>query len=243
MSEARSVLLVDHAGGGLGDVALRLIRLGIDAYFAQDPEEGWLLAQQEAEQVRVVLVSPAVDPRGIERIMACLDSRAPQQPRTVVVVGERPDDATRDRLKQVGAEKALWGAYDESSLRMLVSDAMASGHRGGDTRRSPRLPTTLLARAFRGMRRKDGIVYSLSRHGAFLEMPYPFEAATPVTLEIEMPKGTLLLRGEVVTSREAGQDGKADLPAGMGVNFLDPDEKTLERLGRFLQELEGRFAL
>ena len=38
-TEARFVLVVDDADRSLGEVALKLIRLGIDCFYAPDPQE------------------------------------------------------------------------------------------------------------------------------------------------------------------------------------------------------------
>ena len=53
MAQSQCVLVIDDEDTTLGAVALRMIRLGIDAFYAKDPSEAMLLAQQESERVRV----------------------------------------------------------------------------------------------------------------------------------------------------------------------------------------------
>jgi hypothetical protein len=242
MADARCALIVDDGDGGLGEVALRLIRLGIDVFYAKERGEGWLLAQQEAERIGALLVSPGVDCDGIDAIVDCLRSKAAGVSRTVVVIGPRADEATRVRLRASGVDWALWEPYDESALRMVVANAMTPKYEE-NSRKSPRLPTTLLARAFKGIRRKDGIVYTLSMDGAFLETAYPFDVGTRLTVEIELGGESLMAKADVIYSRSSNDSGKPGQPPGMGLAFRELDAASRTRLNRFLQEQEGRFAV
>jgi len=242
MSSVKSALVVDDAKGGLGQVALRLIRLGIDSYYAKDVVEAWLLAQQEADSIRVLLVSPGADRDGIARILALLRGHASALPRSVVAIGPCPDEATRAGLRDTGVEWALWEPYDESALRMALASAMAPPLEG-EPRRAERLPTTLLGRAFKGLHRRDGIVCSLSTDGAFLEMPHPYEEGTRITLEIDVEGVSLVTKAEVRYTRERGAADASEHPAGMGVAFRDIAPDARDRLARFLAEQTRRFGV
>jgi hypothetical protein len=244
MSEARSALVVGDAQGALGELALRLIRLGIDSFYAVDPAEAWLLAQQEAPRIGVLLFPPDIDPKGLAALLEVLSAKAPGVARALVAVGACPDEAVRERLRGAGVAWALWEPWDESALRMVLSAALSARPRPeGEPRRSPRLPTTLLARAYKGLQRKDAIVCSLSLGGAFLELPYPFEQGTQLTLEVEVGEGSIVVKAEVVYVREAGEGGRPEQPCGMGVAFRDLAPADTERLERQLAEQERRFVL
>jgi len=242
MSSVKSALVVDDAKGGLGQVALRLIRLGIDSYYAKDVVEAWLLAQQEADSIRVLLVAPGADQDGIARILALLRGHASALPRSVVAIGPCPDEATRAGLRDTGVEWALWEPYDESALRMVLASAMAPALEG-EPRRAERLPTTLLGRAFKGLHRRDGLVCSLSTDGAFLEMPHPYEEGTRITLEIDVEGVSLVTKAEVRYTRERGGAGASEHPAGMGVAFREIAPDARDRLARFLAEQTRRFGV
>jgi len=242
MSSVKSALVVDDAKGGLGQVALRLIRLGIDSYYAKDVVEAWLLAQQEADSIRVLLIAPGADRNGIARILALLRGHASAVPRSVVAIGPSPDEATRAGLRDTGVEWALWEPYDESALRMVLANAMAPA-REGDTRRAERLPTTLLGRAFKGLHRRDGVVCSLSTDGAFLEMPHPYEEGTRITLEIDVEGVSLVTKAEVRYTLERGGADASEYPAGMGLAFREMAPDARERLARFLAEQQRRFGV
>lgn len=242
MSGARSALVVDDAKAGLGQVALRLIRLGIDSYYAKDAVEAWLLAQQEAEHIRVLLVAPGAERSGIARILALLRGHASAVPRSVVAIGPRPDETTRAGLRDIGVEWALWEPYDDSALRMVLAIAMAPAFEG-EPRRAERLPTTLLGRAFKGLHRKDGVVCSLSIEGAFLEMPRPYEEGTQITLEIDVEGESIVTKAEVRYTRDRGGAGACEYPAGMGVAFREIAPDARDRLARYLTEQTRRFGV
>jgi hypothetical protein len=242
MSEVRSALVVDDAKGGLGQVALRLIRLGIASFYAKDVVEAWLLAQQEAEQIRVLLLAPGADHGGVARILALLRGHASAAARSVVAIGPCPDEATRAGLRELGVEWALWEPWDESALRMVLANAMAPAL-AGETRRAQRLPTTLLGRAFKGLHRKDGVVCSLSTDGAFLEMPHPYEEGTRITLEIDIEGVSVVTKAEVRYTLERGGARGAEHPAGMGVAFQEVSPDSRDRLARYLAEQTRRFGV
>jgi len=242
MSGIRSALVVDDTKGGLGQVALRLIRLGIDSFYAKDVVEAWLLAQQEAGSIRVLLVAPGADQNGIARILALLRGHVSGVPRGVVAIGPCPDETTRSGLREIGVEWALWEPYDDSALRMVLAGAMAPPQ-VGETRRAQRLPTTLLGRAFKGLHRKDGVVCSLSTDGAFLEMPHPYEEGTCITLEIDVEGVSIVTKAEVRYILERGGAGASENPAGMGVAFREIAPEARDRLARFLAEQIRRFGV
>jgi hypothetical protein len=233
---------MDDAKAGLGQVALRLIRIGIAAYYAKDPVEAWLLAQQEIGSIRVLLVSPGADLGGIVRILALLRGHTPGAPRSAVAIGPCPDEATRAALRKTGVEWALWEPYDESALRMVLSNAMAPVF-AGEPRRAERLPTTLLGRAFKGVLRKDGVVCSLSTDGAFLEMPHPYEEGTRITLEIDIEGVSIVAKADVRYTIERGGTGLSEYPAGMGVAFREIASDSRDRLARYLAEQKRRFGV
>jgi hypothetical protein len=241
-AEAASVLVIDDpAWGGLGEVALRLIRLGVDSFYAPEPGEAWLLAKQEASRIRLLLLAPSVSLRDLDAVRNELAELEPDLPRSCLVVGPRPEDARREELRKAGIYWALWEPWDESALRMALVGAMAALPESSSTRRFERFPTTLLGRAFKGVHRQDVLVSSLSEGGAFLETPHPFETGTRLTLEIEGTGGSIVTKAEVVFQGEPG-DGKDRCgQTGMGVSFGELKESARERLDQTLAEHQRRF--
>jgi hypothetical protein len=240
MQSALCVLIVDDEPNGLGEIALRILRLGIDVFYAKDRGEAWLLAQQEAPRIGAVLFPPSLDFAEVEAVVKALRTHAPQVDRTLVVIGRRPDDAARQRLRDRGVEWALWEPHDESGLRSVVSAAMGPRYEG-EPRKAPRLPTTLLGRAFLGAKRRDAIVATLSTAGAFLEMPSPFPEESQITLEIALPEGSVVGKARVVHTRYPEEAASGHHPGGMGVEFLSPAPEAVERIRLFLKGIEEHF--
>jgi len=158
-------------------------------------------------------------------------------------MGDRPDDATRERLRAGGVERALWEPFDESALRSIVSDSMVCQGAIRGERKDARIPTTLLGRAFIGAKRKDAIVSTLSTGGAFLEIPSPFPEGSQMSLEIALPDGSVNVRAQVVNARYPGSDGASQQPCGMGVEFLNLAGADEERVRAFLKEIGERFCV
>jgi hypothetical protein len=241
MQDVPCTLIIDDDENSLGDVALRLLRLRIDVFYAKGGREAWLLAQQEAERIRAIVFPPSVDFDEIVAAVDCLRSRILEAPLSLVVIGRRPDETVRERLRAGGVEWALWEPFDESSLRSIVSSATAPKYEGTQ-RKESRLPTTLLGRIFVGIRRKDAIVATLSLAGAFLETPSPLPEESPISLEISLPDGPLLVKGRVAYARYPSGDAPHHA-SGMGVEFSHLTPQAEERLRRFLDEIGDRFTL
>ena len=159
-----------------------------------------------------------------------------------MVIGQRPDDDTREGLRNCGVQWALWEPYDESALRSVVSAAMSGGF-GESSRREPRLPTTLLGRAFMGIHRKDVILYTLSSKGAFLETPSPYLQGSKITIEVALPDDSFVAKANVVYSKDAREAGAAAQPNGMGIEFSKLDPRCQVKLEKFLEEQKDRFAV
>jgi hypothetical protein len=242
MPDSPCALIVDDDQNTLGDIALRLLRLRIDLFYAKESGEAWLLAQQEADRIRTILFPPSVGIDEITPILACLESAHPDVPHALVVMGERPDDAVRESLRVAGVERALWEPFDESALRSVVSDSMVPQNLT-EPRRDARLPTTLLGRAFVGAKRKDAIVSTLSMGGAFLEIPSPFPEGSRISLEIALPEDSVNVRAQVVNARYPSSDTGSSSPCGMGVEFLNLEGPNEERVRAFLEEIGERFCV
>ncbi len=241
MSDARRAFVVDAADNRLGEVALRLLRLGIDLHYSADLAEAWLLAEDVAKDVRLLILNPRVPAEKIAALEERLCSCSPDIARTLMVIGRQPDDATRARLREAGVELALWEPYDEVELRAALQAAMAPHSGNPNSRKHPRIVTTLLARASMGLLRTDAIVSSLSLGGAFLEAPEPFPEGVDFTLEIALPEEIVSVQAKVIYTSE--RTPQSALAAGMGVSFASVDGAAGEGLKRFLDDHEKRFAI
>ena len=74
MSDPQCVLIVDDDRNTLGQLALRILRLGVDVFYAKGGEEARLLALQEAERIGVLLFPPTVELDHIPALLECLQA-------------------------------------------------------------------------------------------------------------------------------------------------------------------------
>ena len=220
--EPPCALVVDDEKFALGELALRILRLGVDVFHAKGGGEATLLAREAAERIRALLFPPALSLAELASLTACLSSREDPSPVTLVVVGEKPEDARRADLREAGVDWALWEPFEESALRQVLAQALTAW-RDVEMRKEPRVPTTILARAFAGIKRKDVLVSTLSTAGAFLETPFPFHDGTRISLEMALPDGCLVTKADVVFARSSADTGGTGQPAGMGVAFSGLD--------------------
>lgn len=242
MSDLRRALIVDGPDKSLGQLAVRLMRLGIDVHYAADPAEALLLAGDVGEQVHLLIFPPSVRLDEIEGLQARLRLQAPDVPLTSLIVGKRPGPALRQRLRENGVELALWEPFDEGLLRAALAAALDPRARDPGLRKHPRVATTLLSRASMGLLRTDAIVSSLSLGGAFLESPDAFPDGARFELQIGLPEAYVTVQASVVHTT-GGEARSVAGPSGMGVVFTRVDDEASRHLHRFLADQEERFAV
>jgi hypothetical protein len=239
----RSVLVLDDAAGGLGPLALQLLRLGVDAFYAQDRDEAWLLCgQPEAAGVRALVFPEALEPAARRAVAGRLQARAGEDAVGLVAVGELADEARCDALRKDGVEWALRPPFDESILRWVVNAAL-SAQQGAGRRAHDRVPTSLLAHTYVGERRKDLLASSLSVGGCFLETPLPFPLGTRVLVELPISGGPLSASGLVAHRQDTSGEARPGFPLGMGIAFeaLSPQASAL--LAAFVEARARHFEI
>ncbi len=232
---------MDDGSEGLAELAVCLLRLRFDLFYASDHSEAWLLARQEAPRIGTLVVPVGLELDALRSLQGCLEGEAPGALRSVMVCGARPDDTAVARLREAGVRYGLWEPYDENTLRSAMGAALAGGDYS-EMRRFPRVPTGLLGKAFVGARRKDVAVSNLSLGGAFLETSGPFPDGTSVTVDIGLPGAPLSLKARVVYAH-FGDEERADQPAGMGVEFTGASTPDRDRIRACLAEQDRRFEL
>jgi hypothetical protein len=139
------------------------------------------------------------------------------------------------KLREAGAELALWDPLDDHTLRFQVNSALARGGAPNLPRRALRVPTHWPVQVRMGARTRPAHVYSVSTRGAFLATAGPAlrRSLVHVTLPLHDDAGEpLRVAGEVVATNVPGNLRRRNLPLGMGVRFLGlgPNaERTLQR--------------
>jgi hypothetical protein len=231
----RTVLVVDAGGHPLEPVAQRLRLLGIAALRAKTAAEARAALADPRAAIGAVLIPPDPPTLDLPRALRVL-TRAPDGGvLPPLVCGPRPDPEARVRLREAGAELALWEPLDDHTLRFQVNRALARGAPGTVPRRALRVPTHWPVQVRMGARTRPAHVYSVSTRGAFLATAGPAlrRSLVHVTLPLADDQGERLrLAGEVVATNVPGNLRRRNLPLGMGVRFLGLGpgaERTLQR--------------
>ncbi|MCG8591558.1 MAG: PilZ domain-containing protein [Proteobacteria bacterium] len=151
-----------------------------------------------------------------------------------VAVGPALARDERRRWRKAGVKLALWEPFDDGTLRFQLNRALATGL--AIPRGQQRVPTVLLATIEVGGRKKDAVVYSLSRSGAFLETPRASPAGAEVQVEIRLPSGPVESVADVVFSNVPGNLQRPNLPMGMAVRFRAPSSRASRALRSYVKE-------
>ena len=235
-------LVLDGERLALGDVALKLVRMGLPVHYARGADEALMLVRQEAGRIRVVLVPPEIDRAQAGEVLAAARQRAPEDGVPMVVIGPEPPEASRAALREVGAAWAVWEPFDESDLRFALNGATALPSELAP-RREPRGPVSLMGWVVLRGTRSFGVICSLSAKGAFIEMPQPFAIGEEVELEFNLHETSLTTRAKVIYRNPRDQPASPLLPVGAGLLFLELEEPVQERIREFVKARAERFTV
>jgi diguanylate cyclase (GGDEF)-like protein len=232
------LLLVDDGRGTLGTLPLRLVRLGIDTHYAATTTEARFFVTQEDDAIRGILVPPSIDFEDAQRVQADLTQLTGEK-RRLIVVGEQPDDATRERIREAGVDWVLWAPHNDAEIRYVLKSAMAL-RRDLINRRDIRVPVDLVANIWSGSRREVAVASTLSTRGAFIELSTPLETGSLMRLEIELPSNRFRGFARVV-SVTPDDPNCPEEPSGVGVTFYALDRQSELTLRQAISELEARY--
>lgn len=241
MEYRRLALIFDDEAGQIGELALRLVRLGVDALYANDVEESVLLAHQEEGSVGAVVVPVK---RALEWIPVIL-KRLKLPPGAIVPAGSQPTNAVLESLRAQGLRWALWTPEDDRALRFVVSAAMSETD-DDEIRFDLRVPTEIEAMASRGPLQRPCKIRNLSDAGAMVELDPPVSVGGRIELAFSVEDRPLLLPAKVMWSTESRNSRKRDTPAvtsAMGVEFTDIDPDVTAMLQGYLTRERKEFLL
>lgn len=241
MAYERYLLVLDDEGERLGDVSVRLVRLGVDALYTKDPDEAFLVASEQARRIGAILVPAATPIETLRERIAAVGARAGIGARSVAAVGPPPDEEGRAALRELGLRWALWEPFDDAALRFVSTTALAEEH-DTDGRMELRVPTAIKATVYKGTQRKDVRVHNLSVGGAYLATGAPWQEGTQVSLEIDLPDVPLAGRATVAHTHD-DDSAPPHLAAGMGVCFNNLDLDGQATLRQLVQSVLARFEL
>ncbi|MEM9177450.1 MAG: EAL domain-containing protein, partial [Myxococcota bacterium] len=208
------VLIVDDTGELQQSFVPRLQALGIKVFdmTAAALTERYILPPDD--HFHLVVTNPQSDVRLAQEIVEVAASPLTDHEPALVFVGEEPDEEQRDAIRAAGARMVLWSPFSDSELRFLVRSVVPFAT-SGDPRDEARIPLDSMAWIRFRSRREVGILSSLSRRGAFIEMMDPLDAGLSCKVEFELPSGRFTTFGKVIYCHREGDS----LANGIGVEF------------------------
>ncbi len=240
MDETPFTLILDDESTGLGEVALRLLRLGIDVFYANDADEAVLFCSQtEAQMIRAIMFPEDLDLSHLAKVVPRVPVAELGTGPSLVAVGELADEDRILELRKFGVDRALRPPFDDSTLRW-ISNAARYENDHHPKRCHQRAPTNLLARASWGLKRKDLVCSTLSCGGAFLETPTPLAIGSRIKLRLPIAGGKLTVKAVVANHAEGVPDLRGE---GMGVTFLNPGESERSALSAYVTDRTSDFVL
>jgi hypothetical protein len=106
-----------------------------------------------------------------------------------------------------------------------------------------RVPATMggTVRSSTGEKRVN--VYNLSVGGAYLETLRPTAEGGNITLHLPLPSGAVELPARVVSTNVPGNLSRANLPMGMGIQFVDSPPDAHSALTGYVEERKAEFEI
>jgi hypothetical protein len=242
VSDYGALLVLDTQRCSLGEAALALVRLGVEALYANDLDEASLLARQEGLRVRGALAPSSVGAGDAAEILDAIAPHTNVRPASLVLAGPRPEDDTVTALRAAGLRWGLWEPYEPAELRFLATLAVWEGS-DSELRIEPRVPTSLRASVTVAGKTRPVRVLDLTTTGAFLEVDAPPAPGRNLGLEIALPSGSIQIVAYVRWVRATAQKAPVELPAGCGVEFAPPQPAEAEALRQQMLAGMARFEL
>ena len=234
-SEAGPVLIIEGSPGRLNELARRIRLQGAEPLHAEGLAQAADVLPAQHECIAAVLLDAGLAGRGLKKDVSRLRSAVPGCELFFVAVGERPGAGHRKQLRAAGIRLALWEPFDDATLRFQLNRAWHAD-RDNHKRKTQRIPTYLHAQIGSGQRVRDGIVYSLSIDGAFVETPRASMTGAQVELALRLPGHFVEARARVVFANVPGNLQRPNLPLGMAVRFEELDSAHAKKLRAYVKQ-------
>jgi hypothetical protein len=228
-------MLIEATPGRLNEVARRIRLQGAEPIIACGTAEAMGLLPDADLGIAAVLVDADLASRSLKKELNRLQSAAGSLELYYLAVGEEPTNANRKKLRSAGVRSALWEPFDDAMLRFQLNRAW-NADRDDHKRAHPRIPTYLHSQIGGGSRVKDGVVYSLSIQGAFIETPRASMAGAIVDIAIRLPNCFVETKARVVFANVPGNLQRPNLPLGMAVRFEELDGQASKKLKTYVRD-------
>jgi hypothetical protein len=210
---------VDSGSHPLVDLATRARRVGFRVLRAKTPEEAREALRDGRHAVGAVLIPPDLVAPDLRLALQGFRELVTERELKVLVGGPRPSEPELRRLREAGAELALFEPIDDHTLRFQLNRAVAGRDTGAAERRAVRVPTDWPVRVRMGGREKPARVYCVSSTGAYLATSRPSFRGSLLYVSMPLPSGPVDLAGRVVMTNVPGNLVRENLPLGMAVQF------------------------
>jgi len=234
-SDFNPVLLLEGTPGQLNELARRIRLLGAEPLSCETVDEAISHFPLGHHDSVAVVLDCSLATRALKKELARLSLVSDAMGLFFLATGDPPGARVRRKLRQAGVQHALWNPFDDATLRFQLNRAW-NQNRDDHKRASQRIPTFLHAQVGASQRTKDGIVYSLSLDGAFIETARASMAGATVELAIRLPECAIETRGRVVFANVPGNLQRPNLPLGMAVRFEELDASTAKQLKSFVKK-------
>lgn len=233
MPASHFVLLIEDDRGSSDALATSLVRLGVEPIRVDDLAEAVDLMKSKQYTIRGVLMPSDLPATDIHNAMKSMRVREPMLP--ALVYGKEPSPDQRMDLQRAGVLLSLWDGFDEGVLRFQIN-RLVTRDSELSIRNSKRAPVHAEIRMLIGGREKDGMLYSISEGGCFIETPRASMEGANLRLIFTLGETEYRLAGVVAFSNVPGNLQRPNLPLGMGVCFEDMPEQTSWQLADFIRE-------
>jgi hypothetical protein len=232
MPTSHFILLIEPDPHRTEGLAAQLVRLGVEPVRVAELAEAVAVVRSRAYVFAGVLVPTALP---AARVAKALDAmRAVESVLPAMAYGKAPDAAGRKALRQAGVLLALWDGFDEGVLRFQIN-RLTSGEQLSSARATRRAPTNAAVRILVGGREKQGMLYSLSEGGCFVETPRASMDGARLRVLFELEGEHFELDGTVAFANVPGNLQRPNLPLGMGIEFDAPDADTSRAIARVIR--------
>lgn len=232
MPTSHFILLIEPDPHRTETLAAQLVRLGVEPVRVTGLAEAVSVVRSRSYLFAGVLVPTALPAPHVAKALEAM--RAVESVLPAMAYGKGPDAAHRKALRQAGVLLALWDGYDEGMLRFQLN-RLTSGEQISRARATRRAPTHSAVRILVGGREKQGLLYSLSEGGCFVETPRASMDGARLRVLFELDGQSFELDGAVVFANVPGNLQRPNLPLGMGIEFDTLDASTSRSLGRLIR--------
>lgn len=233
MSASHFILMIESDPKLSETLATRLVRLGVEPIRVADLAEAVATVKSKQYSFGAVILPSDVPGKLVYKAMKSMRRREPVLP--AMAYGKAPGNEQAALLRQAGVLLALWEGYDESMLRFQLNRLVA-GDCQASARRSRRAPIHSAVRVLVGGREKDGVLYSLSEGGCFIESARASMDGARLKLCFDLEDHSFEIDGVVAFANVPGNLQRPNLPLGMGVRFEKLSTAARDRIAHFIQD-------